>query len=628
MIALLFLIACSDYDLKRGGEAGGGAGGDSASPGDSGASDPGSCSLDEPEARELGPTDVCTYAISGFEPVEVWGYGAGKYSLGTPAVADLDLDGKPEIIANIKGLLSNGKLVVLRGDGSGVWWEVSAELGYAVAPAVGDIDGDGYPEIVVVREYVNSLLDKTGAGGDYTVAAYGAFGEALWESDHFSGHDFDYSTGPSIADMDNDGSPEIVAGRVILNADGSTRGVGSYGRGSYGIIGLGGFELSEGSFSAVADVDLDGVQEVVVGNALYGPDGDLIDADPAADDGMVAIADLDGDPEAEIVLATFNTVRAINHDFSALWGPLAIPNANIVSPPAIDDIDGDGLPEIIVAGGNTLYALNHDGSTLWEARVTDRSGFSGASIFDFEADGLPEVVYIDEVQLVAFDGLTGAVRFQTDKHASGTMGEYAVIADIDGDDHAEIVVPHDGYDYAISVYEDAGDSWAPARKLWNQHAYSITNIDDDLSVPADAEPSFAANNSWHAAPDPLSGESLLDDLEGEILEVCADCAQGAITVSARVINRSPAELPPGIPVALYGRWADGDRLLATAETTEPIPPGWTGAAITLTVAAEDLAGAEALWWVSDDDGTGAGIFPECAEGNNGFLWAGPFCESG
>ena len=55
------------------------------------------------------------------------------------------------------------------------------------------------------------------------------------------------------------------------------------------------------------------------------------------------------------------------------------------------------------------------------------------------------MVYIDEVEMAAYDGATGALKFYSTEHSSATIFDYPVIADVDGDDHAEIVVCHDGY---------------------------------------------------------------------------------------------------------------------------------------------------------------------------------------
>lgn len=53
------------------------------------------------------------------------------------------------------------------------------------------------------------------------------------------------------------------------------------------------------------------------------------------------------------------------------------------------------------------------------------------------------------------------------------------IAVIDNDDQVEIVLGHHSANAqigAVTVYGDTDKSWPPGRKVWNQHAYSITNV--------------------------------------------------------------------------------------------------------------------------------------------------------
>jgi hypothetical protein len=45
------------------------------------------------------------------------------------------------------------------------------------------------------------------------------------------------------------------------------------------VVSIGSFTVSEISSSAIADMDLDGVEEVVVGNAMYAMDGSAIWSD-------------------------------------------------------------------------------------------------------------------------------------------------------------------------------------------------------------------------------------------------------------------------------------------------------------------------------------------------------------
>ncbi len=629
LVALVALgLGCSEYKLTGDDGTEGGGETDSASDGDggSGGDIPGACDESSWPAVEVGVGDVCGEAPEGgFEPIVEWDYGAGGGCLSLPVVGDLDGDGLPEIVMNLTDLFGGaGDLVALHGDGSGVLWSVSASLGYGSPPALADLDDDGSPEIVVVREYSSSLFGD----GEYSAVLYDADGNEVWESEHVTGADFDYASAPAISDMDHDGSPEIVIGRTILTADGEFRGVGELGRGSYGITDVFGIVISEASVPAIADLDLDGQEEVIVGNAMYDADGNAVWSDPSGDDAMIAVANLDSDPEGEVVAISWNTVRALDTDGTLMWGPDTLPSANIVSTPAIADLDLDGMPEIVVAGGNGLTVLNHDGSLLWQASVTDESGATGASIFDFEGDGLPEVVYIDEVEMIAYDGATGAVKFYSTEHASNTMFDYPVIADVDGDDEAEIVVCHNGYDTALSVYGDKEGRWATARQVWNQHAYSISNINDDLTVPVDATPGFSDTNTWHSAI-ATTGEELVHDLESEIFEVCDDeCTGGTgdIYVTVGVLNRSDEVVEAGVNFALYARFGDEDRLVFARATDAAIDGGWSTDGVVLTIDGADVAGADALVLVADDNGYGTGVLSECSETNNSFWFSGPFCE--
>lgn len=615
--ACLFAAACVDYQLNK-------------------PLDPGGV-LEDPDwdvcqdldapPEEVGIADACVPVPpeGGFQPVIEWSYGPGRASRATVAVGDLDGDGLPEIVANLTGLLptSNGDLVAIHSDGSEMW-SVPDNLGFGASPAIADLDGDGAPEIVVVREYQRSLFTK----GDYTAVAFDAFGAELWESEHYIGQDFDYATAPAVADLDHDGSPEVVVGRVILRADGTTRGVGPYGHGSYGVAQIGGLAISEGGMPAIADLDLDGDEEVITGNAVYGPDGEVLWYDPAQDDGMIGIANLDDDPFGEVVASSYDTVRAIDSDGHVMWGPIHLDNANIVSPAAIGDLDGDGKVEIVVAGGNQIVALHRDGTRMWSAPITDLSGASGASLFDFDGDGFPEVVYIDEIEMIAFDGRTGEQKFWTDEHSSDTMMDYPVIADVDADGRAEIVVGHVGWDYAISVYGDPVNAWAGTRTVWNQHAYSIANIGDDLSVPELPAQGFATHNTWHAAlPTTPEEGGHATDLSAEILRVCDDgCAASGGTVFGRLVNRSDREAPAGIPIALYAV-VDQVRVVLDVKTTpSPVPAGWTSEQIAFDAASGPATRhADGIELVADDDGTGAGLLLECDETDNTDAFAGPVC---
>lgn len=624
----LLATACVDYDITHNDKENN-PGYDSGGPvsDDTGVViDQGDCDLRDQPRQERGVGDACTTHEGGFTPIVEWRWaGSGAGCTSQPLVADMDGDGVPEIVLNaVRLFVATGDLVVLHGDGSGVMWQDNnAMLAYGSPPAIADLDHDGHPEIVVVREYQSALF----AVGDYRLAAYDYMGNELWETPAHPGLDFDWATAPTISDMDHDGSPEIVAGRAIFNADGSLRGVGAHGRGSYGITEFGTYTISESSVSAVTDINLDGVEEVIVGDAMYDPDGNTIWYDAWQEDAMISVLNIDDDPEGEWIGITGNTIRAVDTDGTVLWGPTQIRGANILATAAVGDLDNDGYPEIVTAGGNAVVVLNHDGTELWRAQATDESGATGASIFDFEGDGWAEVVYIDEVEMVAYDGATGAVKFYNPEHDSATMFDYPTIADVDADDQAEIVICTQMNNAALVVFGDRDESWRPARHVWNQHGYSIGNINDDLSVPTNATPSFASTNTWHSAI-ATRGVQVEADVTGEFVDICLDeCANGRVLVQARAWNLSTFAQTDPINVALYvshptlGRVLVGQRVIPAG-----LPSGFASGTMLFEVPSSVLNGAEGMWLSIDDDGTGNSQISECSEADNLILLPGPFCD--
>src|SRR5262249_1366236 len=148
-----------------------------------------------------------------------------------------------------------------------------------------------------------------------------------------------------------------------------------------------------------ADLDLDGTPEILVGARAYRADGTIYWEPPATlFSGDTAIGNFDGDLYPEIVVTFRGALYLLEHDGRVKWGPIPIPGSTGApdNPPTIADLDGDGRPEIAVAGGNQFTVFETDGSIKWSSPIQNldvHANFTGSSVFDFEDNGQADIVY-------------------------------------------------------------------------------------------------------------------------------------------------------------------------------------------------------------------------------------------
>lgn len=581
------------------------------------------CASLEGEEHDVALNTECDVDLQTgtFTPIVEWDYGNSSFC-GPPAVGQIvddngsgaiDKDDLPAILiyqGNQTGT-EKGKVVALRGDNTGIYWESDTGMGQDGGFAIGDLDNDGWPEVV--------------AAGTTTVHALnGQTGETIWTATGLSSSldPYGYSY-PAIADMNGDGKPEVTVGNAILaGKDGKVKGKGTKGKGAAPYQGTGSTGYY-GAMSVPVDLDGDGDMELVTGNAAYNVDGSTKWSN-SGKDGLVAVADFDNDGDGEVVKTSGIYVTAMDTDGTELWTKTYSGN---LGAPSIDDLDDDGEPDIVFAAQNNLVALNWDGSEKWKAKISDVSGAAGPVFFDFELDGYPEVLYADEVSVQFFSGLDGKSKFKSSNHKSYTILETPVVADVDNDDQVEIVLGHCGDGYSkftsLSVYGDADESWPPGRKIWNQHAYTITNVGDLGEIPTGAANNWPDYNSFRSG-DVGRPPGEYFDLQAEIFDICEDeCGEGNVAIGAWVLNAGNLEAPAGIPVSL--RKGVGGDVVATQYTTAAIESGKTGEMIVFEVKHEDLDGKDPVIAV-DYDESGSGVVYECDEGNNAYDYGEGVCE--
>lgn len=483
--------------------------------------------------------------------------------------------------------------------------------------AIGDLDGDGVPEIVSIG--YNGAVDTNSAQNPQGVVALkrvsddGSDWEVMWRNTEYPTWNVHSRGGAiiSLADLDGNGNPEVVVGNVALNGqDGTLAWNGNVTPVAAGVTvssrGIGNNAFL-GPSSAVGDVDLDGTQEVAAGNTLYAHDGTVLWTyeytssgsscqGPLTCDGFTAMADFDADPEAEIVIVRQGEVFVLEHTGDLLW-KAKIPQGdcarNEAGPPTIADFDGDGRPEIGTAGADFYAVMDmdcdpalHPGgvpdacdstypSTLWAKPNQDCSSRATASsLFDFEGDGKAEMVYADESTFRIRAGADGTKLFEDATHSSNTRIEMPIIADIDNDGNAEIVVPSNSSP-SIKVWADTDDNWVRTRRIWNQHGYSVTNITEDASIPAHPEPNWS-NGRLNNYRQQIQPGGIFDaaDLVVEAITLGDTCVgESDLTLQVKVANQGALGQAAGVPVRVSVEHQGNVTEVATVATTQRLLPG-------------------------------------------------------
>ena len=95
----------------------------------------------------------------------------------------------------------------------------------------------------------------------------------MWRQDVFlTANQTRQGTQPSVADVNADGLPEVIIGNVVLNGQtGALIWDGDVTSATAGVDGGVGNNSFLGPASAVADIDGDGIPEVIAGNTVYNP---------------------------------------------------------------------------------------------------------------------------------------------------------------------------------------------------------------------------------------------------------------------------------------------------------------------------------------------------------------------
>ena len=273
------------------------------------------------------------------------GYSVGDSSVTQIAIADVDLDGNPDVIAT-----GQSGVYLLKGNGDGTLHGASNPLSFGYYPQyrtvvrIADVNSDGYPDLIVTNPQSPKIEVLLGNGD-------GTFQAAVAAASFPSGPIQDLGVG----DFNGDGIPDVA----VSGTSGNTIGV-FLGAGDGTFVQSAVYEMYASQIT-IADVNKDGHPDIVGGaglqNVLLGngdgtfrrPTATALDA-PLAPSGIsswAAVTDVNGDGEADIV-STYGGFYPGNGD-GTFRSPQSGSCGTGSGPAALGDFNGDGIVDLAIA---------------------------------------------------------------------------------------------------------------------------------------------------------------------------------------------------------------------------------------------------------------------------------------
>ena len=345
---------------------------------------------------------------------------------------------------------------------------------------IADFDGDGKGEIYLRNQIyaAESGVKLADGGGNWLTTI---------------------NSGPVAVNMFGDNKLELVCGPLIysvpslssrtlqtltLSKDLNALGLGPtvYPKGFNDVNQYG---VNHVSTTSTADVDGDGFMDVVITGAINCSGNEAV---PCANN----VTTIFYWNVQKNTLSTYAPADPVYPANGWIWGTGRV---------NLDDANGDGKLDLVFVAGAQIFCLGVDASgnlfKQWVRAINDNPGVLSLTIYDFNNDGNPEVVYRDAQQLAVADGKTGQTTLWSSTCQAYTFTEGPIVADVNGDGGTDICITcytsnafnlaHDTPQQEslgqTRLYYSSTNSWLPTRRVWNEHPYYVTNINDNLTLP-------------------------------------------------------------------------------------------------------------------------------------------------
>ncbi len=429
----------------------------------------------------------------------------------TPAVADMDGDGKLDIVLTT----FSGTIYIVKNDGSVMkGWPVrlpdvpSCPLDGSKPPALcmgttknanGDdvnnvLDRGAFGSPVLADMDGDGKLDVIQAGFDGYVHIYKPDGTPLpgWPVRvHFKGLD-EYNrilTTPAVADFNGDGTPDILVGSneklgagggagAFYLIDGKTRKYMQHWP-----IKVTSFHLfplvaeGVGNSAALADIDGDGKPDAILHGNASAPI--ILPADPGQQSPLGGLPPnalpVHAGPDGGAPEHGLEPTAIFGADSKAVRPDTMFP---LFAQPSAGDLNQDGTPDIVTSGGSLSLAqqllsksagnkLGQNLLAMWNGKtgamfpgspvvLEDMTFFNNQAIADIDGDGYPEVITGSGGYFVHAADACGREPEGWPKFTGQWVIATAAVGDIDGDGKLEVVVPsREGWLYAWHTKGDA-----------------------------------------------------------------------------------------------------------------------------------------------------------------------------